>query len=507
MNIGEWVFKRAISNPNGPFLKEDEREDREFTNAEFNYRVNRMAHALYDMGVHRGDRVGALLLNSSEFLEIFFACAKIGAIMVPMNFRLAIPELAYILGDSTPKAVFYSSDIADNVKGLKSKLKETIKFIKHGGDELLKDPKVSELVLKYPDTEPAVEVEVTEDDPITIMYTSGTTGNPKGAILSHKNFIFDAIHNLLGYSLNKNYRSLVSAPMFHIGALAASITPIIYAGGSLVLKRFFNASEIVKLITNEKINYMFAVPVMYQMMVEAAEWEGTDFSHVNYFFVAAAPMPIHLIKKYQDEKGVSFAQGYGMTETCQISALALEDSIRKAGSVGKEVFHMTLRIVDDDDNDVEDGEMGEIIVKGPNVFLGYWNKPKETSDTMRGGGLRTGDLGRRDDEGFLYIVGRKVELIISSGENIYPIEVEKAIMSLPEIKEAAAIGIPDPKRGEVVCAFVLFEEGMELNEEEIVEKLLGKIAKFKFPKKFIFAEDFPRNTAGKVLKRELKKMV
>jgi fatty-acyl-CoA synthase len=507
MNIGEWVFKRAMTNPDGPFLKEEERDDRQFTNAEFNLRVNRMAHALYDMGIRRGDRVGALLLNSSEFLEIFFACAKTGAIMVPMNFRLAMPELAYILGDSSPKVVFYSSDFADNVQGLKAKHKEITNFIKHGGEELLEDPKVSELILKYPDTEPAVEVEVTENDPLTIMYTSGTTGDPKGAVLSHNNILFDAIHNLIGYSLNRSYRSLVSAPMFHIGALAASVTPIIYAGGSLVLKRFFNASEMLKLITTEKINYMFTVPVMFHMMTEAEGWAGADFSHVYYFFAGGAPMPIHLIKKYQDEKGVSFAQGYGMTETCQISSLSLEDSTRKAGSVGKEVFHMTMRIVDDDDNDVPDNEVGEIVLKGPNIFLGYWNKPKETTDAMRGGWFHTGDLGRRDDEGFLYIVGRKVELIISSGENVYPIEVEKAIMSLPEIKEAAAIGIPDPKRGEVVCAFVLLEENMEINEEEIVERLMGKIANFKIPKKFIFTKELPRNSTGKILKRELKKML
>lgn len=507
MNVGEWVFKRAMTYPDGPFLKEEEREDRQFTNAEFNRRVNRMAHALYDLGLKRGDRVGALLLNSSEFLEIFFACAKTGIIMVPMNFRLAVPELAYILRDSTPKAVFYSSDFSDKVMALESKRGKIKHFIKHGGEELLEDQNVRDFVSKFPDEEPIPETEVTEDDPLTIMYTSGTTGDPKGAVIVHKNIIFDAIHNLINYSLNRSFRSLVSAPMFHIGALAASSTPVIYAGGSLVLKRFFNASEMLKLITKERVNYMFTVPVMYHMMTEAEEWGRTDFSHVYYFFAGAAPMPVDLIKKYQDEKGVRFAQGYGMTETCQISALSLDDSIRKAGSVGKEVFHMTMRIVDDNDNDVPQGEVGEIVLKGPNIFSGYWNKPEETEEAMRGGWFHTGDLGRRDEEGFLYIVGRKVELIISSGENIYPTEVEKAVTSLPEVKEAAAIGMPDPKRGEVVCAFVVLDEKKEITEEEIVDRLFGKIANFKIPKKFFFVEELPKNASGKILKKELKKML
>jgi fatty-acyl-CoA synthase len=336
------------------------------------------------------------------------------------------------------------------------------------------------------------------------MYTSGTTGDPKGAVLSHENFLFGAIHSLIGYGIGSDCKSLVVAPLFHIGALAASATPVIYAGGSLVLKSFDNPSEVVELIGKEKINYMFAVPVMFDMMVKTEAWEGADFSHVYFFIAGGASMPVDLIRKYQEGKGVRFAQGYAMTETLRLTSLDLEDSIRKAGSVGKEVFHTFLRIVDENGRDVPQGEVGEVVVKGPTVFLRYWNKEQETRAAFRDGWFHTGDLGKKDQEGFLYIVGRKIDMIISSGENIYAAEVERAIESIPQVAEAAAVGMPDPKRGEVVAAFILLNKGATITEERLLEILYEKIAPFKIPKKVVFLKEFPRNSAGKILKRELK---
>jgi fatty-acyl-CoA synthase len=506
MNLGEWVYKRAVTDPDAPFLKEAEGEEKDFTNRQFNERVNRMAHALTELGVTRGERVCALLLNSSEFFEIFFACAKTGAIMVPLNFRLAVPELSFIVDDARPRALVYSHDFSEKVMELREKCRDVSHFVGHGG-ALSGDREIGEWASGFPSGEPEVAKEVIETDPLVIMYTSGTTGDPKGAVISHKNITFISIHNLLGYGVNRSFRSLVTAPLFHIGALGASSTPVIYAGGSLVLKRFFNASEIIRLIQHEKVNYMFAVPVMYQMMSEAAEWEAADFSHVNYFIAGGAPMPVPLIQKYQGEKGVSFAQGFGLTETGRLSSLPIEDCIRKAGSVGKEEFHVLLRIVDEKGADVPTGEIGEIIVQGPTVFSGYWNRPDETEKAFKQGWFYTGDMGRKDEEGFLYIVGRKVEMIISSGENIYPREVERVIQSIDGVKEAAAVGMPDEKRGEVVCAFIMLFEGAHLTEEEIVTRLQDKIAYFKIPKKILFVDDFPRNVSGKILKKELKQRI
>ncbi|MGC1405019.1 MAG: AMP-binding protein, partial [Thermodesulfobacteriota bacterium] len=341
-------------------------------------------------------------------------------------------------------------------------------------------------------------------DPLVIMYTSGTTGDPKGTVLSHESFLFGAIHSLLGYGINSGYKSLVVAPLFHIGALVASATPVIYAGGSLVLKSFDNPLEVVELISAEKINYMFAVPVMFDMMAKTDAWERANFSHVNFFITGGAPMPVSLIRKYQ-AKGIRFAQGYAMTETLRLTSLDLEDSIRNAGSVGKAVFHTHLRIVDDSGQDVPPGEVGEIVVKGPTVLLKYWNKAQETRAAFRDGWFHTGDLGKQDQEGFFYIVGRKIDMIISSGENIYAAEVERAIDSIPQVAEAAAVGMPDPTRGEVVAAFVVLKQGSVLTEEELRSVLHEKIAHYKIPKKVFFVRELPRNSAGKILKRELKK--
>jgi fatty-acyl-CoA synthase len=243
---------------------------------------------------------------------------------------------------------------------------------------------------------------------------------------------------------------------------------------------------------------------MFQMMTEAEEWKDADLSHVHFFISGGAPISLPIIKKYQEEKNVGFVQGYGLTEACRVTSLDLEDSISKAGSVGKEVFHLNLRIVDDKGNNLRPNETGEIIIQGPNVFAGYWRKDTATTSTMKNGWFHTGDMGRRDEDGFIYIVGRKMEMIISSGENVYPAEVERALQSLPQIKEAAVMGIPDHKRGEAVGAFVIPHKNIQITGNDIRAALRGKIAHYKIPKKIIFVEEFPRNQVGKVLKRILK---
>jgi len=504
MNIGEWAFKRAAVYPEALFLTEEGK--RTFTNREFNLRVNRMAHALESWGVVRGERIGVLLTNASEFLEIFFACAKIGAIMTPVNCRLAAPEMVYILKDCDPRVLVYSVDFSALVAEMKPALPKIARYFRHG-DAAGSDPVLADAVALFPDREPIPPKEVTLEDPLFIMYTSGTTGDPKGAILTHGNVLFGSINTVVGCGINRSYKSLVVAPLFHIGALGAAALPVLYAGGSLYLKGFYNASEVIGLIGKERINYMFAVPVMFQLLTQTDQWPQADFSHVHFFIAGGAPMPLPVIRKYQEEKGISFVQGYGLTETFRLTSLDIEDSIRKAGTVGKEVLHTLLRIVDEHNRDVAAGEAGEIVVRGPNVFAGYWNKPAETAEAMKGGWFHTGDMGKRDEEGFITIVGRKVEMIISSGENIYPAEVERVIQALPEVREAAAVGMPDRKKGEVVAAFVMLKQGATLTEEALLTAIKDKIAGFKLPKRIVFVDEFPRNSIGKIMKKELKAQV
>jgi fatty-acyl-CoA synthase len=502
MNVGNWVGKRALLYPERPFLKED---GQEWNNRQFDARVNRTAHALLELGVGKETRVAVLMANSSAFLEIFFACAKLGAVIVPLNTSLALPELVHIVEDCAPRLLVYASDALAKVAHLKTVLGTDVHYLSHGTAAASDDSRLQDVTGDRPPTAPVCDETLDLDTPLLIMYTSGTTGVPKGAVLSHGNFLFGAIHSLQSYHLDETCKSLVVAPLFHIGALAASVTPVVYAGGALVLKSFDNPSDIITCIMQEKISFMFAVPVMYEMMTKAARWPSADFSAVHFFMAGGAPMPVPLIRRYQQEKQVQFAQGYGMTETLRITALDLADAERKAGSIGKEVFHTRLALLTDDGREAAPGESGELVVKGPTVFKGYWRKPEATAAAMHGGWFHTGDLGRRDADGFLYLVGRKNDLIICAGENIYAAEVERAIELHPQVAEAAVVGMPDAKRGEVVAAFVRFEDGCVPGEDELLRFLDGKIATFKRPRKIISVETFPRNKAGKILKEELKK--
>ena len=500
MNIGEWTFKRALTHPDFPMLKQ---MGRVVSNYEFNERVNQWPRSSWAYGLAKGERVATLMVNSSAFLEVFFACAKTGLIIVPLNFQLATPELVRIVGDCAPKMLIYSSGFSQTADQIKARHVDLI-CLNHRQAclpawEACKNWRYEPSALKEP--QPCWSIGLA--DPLVIMYTSGTTGALKGAVLTHENILFGAIHSLTSYGLSKCCKSLVVAPLFHIGALAASVTPVIYAGGSLVIQDFENPSEIIRLIINEKITYIFAVPVMFKMMAKASAWPEADFSSVHFFIAGGAPMPVELIRKYQEEKGIDFAQGYGMTETLRVTSLDLVDSRTKAGSIGKEVFHTLLRLVDGRGRDVPPGAVGEIIVKGPTVFAGYWRNAEATARVLRQGWFYTGDLGRRDDQGFIYIEGRKSEMIISAGENIYAVEVEQAIESLAQVAEAAVIGVPDDQRGEVVAAFIVLKPGSKFTPSSLTAALQTKIAPYKIPKKIRFLNSLPRNSAGKVVKREL----
>ena len=497
MNIGEWVYKRALLHPERSFLKQD---GWSCDNAEFSRRVVQSVQALRELGIETEDRVAAVMENSSAFLELLFACAAVGAILVPVNHNLSATETARVLEDCNPRIVVYSHRFAATITSIQSR---ACQWFEHGGGTLAA---ASALYphLPEPGDEPAFCHERDLNDPLLIMYTSGTTGTLKGAVLSHGNLLFGAIHSLLSYGLDPTYRSLVVAPLFHIGALVASVMPVVYAGGSLVIHDFSNPSETLDLIVREKINYLFAVPVMFRMMSRSSAWSQADFSHVRFFITGGAAMPVELIRHYQEEKGVQFAQGYGMTETQRISALDLESTRTRAGSIGKEVFHTRLRLIDDDGRDVAPGTPGEIIVKGPTVFLGYWNQPEATDQVLRDGWFHTGDLGRRDEAGYLYIVGRKSDVIISAGENIYAAQVEQAMQSLPQVAEAAVFAVADPRRGEAVAAAVVLQPDVDCGADRLRAQLKGTIADYKQPRKIWFVDALPRNSAGKVLKEQLR---
>ena len=501
MNVGEWTTIRARLDPGKPMVSCD--DGRSYNNLEFNRRVNKLANSLPGVGVKRGDRVAALFPNNPEFLELLFAAGKIGAIMVPLNFRLAPPELAYILEDSGSRVLLYTPEFAAQAAELKGLAGGVEHFIAVGGGNE-GDVDYEEWISSAPDTEPVVEREVTLEDPHFIMYTSGTTGRPKGAVLTHGNTLWNGVNAILMYSLSGDDIILVAAPLFHIGGLSAAATPIIYGGGHVVLTRFFVPDQVLEFIEKYKITAMFGIPIMFLLMSMSDKFASADMSSIEAMIAGGAPCPVPLIEKYQ-EKGVVFAQGYGLTETAPgVSALPEEDVFSKRGSAGKPCFHVDIRIFDENDDELPRGEMGEIVVRGPNVFKEYWNMPEETAQALRGGWFHTGDMGRFDEEGYLYIVDRKKDMIISGGENIYPAEVEDCIHAHPAVADVGVIGMRDVKWGEAPLALVVVAPGSELTEGEVIEFCRSRLAGFKTPRKVIFVDELPRTPTGKILKKELR---
>jgi fatty-acyl-CoA synthase len=323
-------------------------------------------------------------------------------------------------------------------------------------------------------------------------------------VLTHGNTQWNGVNAILTYSLSKEDINLVAAPLFHIGGLSAAATPIIYSGGTVVLTRFFVPDQVIDAIAKHRVTTMFGIPVMFLLMSMSEKFEGGDFSSIRVMIAGGAPCPVPLIEKYQ-EKGVLFSQGYGLTETAPaVSALPEDDVHRKRGSAGKQLFHVDIRIFDEDDNELPAGEMGEIVIKGPNVFKEYWNMPEETAAALRNGWFHTGDMGRFDEEDYLWIVDRKKDMIISGGENIYPAEVEDCIHAHPKVADVGVVGMPDQKWGEAPLALVVVMPGEEVSEEEIIAFTRERLASFKRPKKVIFVEELPRTPTGKILKKDLR---
>ncbi len=501
MNVGEWSTRWAERYPGEPCVKFG---DLSFTKGEFNSRVNRLAHAFQEAGLKKGDRVAVLLANTHVYLEILQALCKLGGAMVPLNFRLAGPELEFILNDSEPVMLIYSPEFLPLVEEIRGKVPSVQRFICEldGGAE--SDLSYEPWTAGQSEKEPTPDSEVTFDDPEFIMYTSGTTGRPKGAVVTQGNIQWNCINSVPIYSFNQRDVQIVCAPMFHVGGLGVSAIPSLYVGSKMVIQRFFDPSGIFRLIEEEKVTAMFGIPVMFLFMTQVPEFENADLSSIRLFLAGGSPCPRPLIETYQ-KRGVTFSQGYGMTETAPaITVLRAEDALRKLGSCGKPVFHLDVKVVDMEGRELPTGETGEVIVKGPNVIREYWRRPEATAESIVDGWLHTGDMGYFDEEGYLYLIDRKKDMYISGGENVYPAEVEDAIMGYEAVADVGVIGVPDEKWGEVGMAIVVPKPGQEVTEQGLIEFCKQKLGKFKVPKKVVVTEELPRTATGKILKKELK---
>jgi acyl-CoA synthetase (AMP-forming)/AMP-acid ligase II len=508
--IGSWVAGRAFRAPGSTALV-DGNTGRKRTYGELHERTSALADALRKKGIRRGDRVGILALNSPEFIEVVLAVAKLGAITVPANFRLSPDEVRYVLEDSGASALFYSSQLAQVAKAAADGLAiHTMTEIPSAADRAPNPASQASPASQYEDLvadgDPApLERDVAESDVALIMYTSGTTGRPKGAMLTHGNLLWQAINALtIEDGLSSHDVTVTVAPLFHIGGLGVHTLPLLHLGGGNVILESFVPQQVVAAMAEHKPTVMFLVPAMWAAITRCPELDRSGLVPPRHSLAGGSPTPLPVLKFFTD-RGWNFAEGFGMTETSPgCSVLDSDHLITKAGSIGQPLMHLRWRLVDDSDRDVPTGQVGELVVQGPNVFTGYWGKPAETAEALRGGWFHTGDLGRADAEGYVTLVDRKKDMIITGGENVYPIEVEQALFQHPDVDDVAVIGVPDEKWGESVVAVVVRTEGSELTGEDLIAWVRDRLAHFKCPGRVEFVADLPRNATGKLLKRELR---
>jgi O-succinylbenzoate-CoA ligase len=502
MNLGLFLSKRAALSPTVEALVEVEK-GRRFTYAELDARANRIAQVLQAKGVQKGDRVALLLMNGVEYVEAYFGAAKIGAVMVPLNWRLVPDELEFIIGDSGSVVLIWGEEFDDSVKALHGRDLPVKHWLRAGDASSLPDwaDDYDAVTSAAPTDEP--EIHGDEDDLLFIMYTSGTTGLPKGAVHTHGTMAWASLTINMTADMRYRDRYLQLLPLFHVGALTPA-TAAIHRGGSVIVMRAFDPTRVFQVIEDEEITTGLAVPAMLQVMLQVPAHKTADTSRVRWFMSGAAPVPVSLIETYA-ELGIEIHQVYGLTETCGPACLiSPEEAIAKAGSTGPAFFHTDVRVVNEDGKDVEPGEIGEVIIRGPHIMKEYWNRPEATADTIKDGWLYSGDGATIDKEGFVYIQDRIKDMIISGGENIYPAEIENVLVAHPGIAEAAVIGMPSEKWGESPAAIIVPAAEGAPTAEEVLEYCQGKLARFKQPQVIEFTDEIPRNPTGKILKRILR---
>ncbi len=494
MFIGDWLARREMLTPNKIALIDTLHGNQKITYREWNTAANRTANYLHEQwGVQKGVRVAVLALNGVEYLDIWFACGKLGAIMQTLNWRLTPTELAGLLDDATPSVLIYGPDFAPTVEQLRAHARSVKHWVALDSDFCKRE--------EYPATPPP-PVELGWNDPWVICYTGGTTGLPKGAVLTFRAITANSVNTVMSWGLTPDDVTILNSPLFHTGGLNVFTAPLVHVGGTSIVCRGFDVDQVFDLIRDAGVTVFFGVPTMFITMQQHPRWLQADFSKLKLVISGGAPCPLPVFEKFW-ERGIDFKTGYGLTEAGPNTFwLPPEDVRRKPGAVGMPLFHVDVKIVDEKGNPCAADEVGELFVRGPHVCAGYWNRPEDTAKAIdTDGWLRTGDLARRDAEGYYTIVGRRKDMIISGGENIYPAEVESVLHAHPAVAEAALIGVPDEKWGEVGRAIVVPRLGV--TPEELTTFCQGRLARYKVPKSFVFADALPKTAAGKIDKKLL----
>jgi len=500
MNISHWIERHAEFNPNKPALIST---DETLSYADLQQRVQQTAQVLkQSLSIGFGDRIAYLGYNSPDMLVLLFACARLGALFIPLNWRLAAAEHEFILQDAGAKALFLRQDFAasgDKIQQACPNLQLCASGFQH-----TKWPTLTALQATASGTDSNPHVEL--DAPLLVVYTSGTTGKPKGAVLQQSALFWNALNSLHMHDMQAQDKVLTALPMFHVGGLNIQTTPALYCGATVILQSRFDPAEYLQLLQQYQPSLSVLVPATIQALITHPDWMATDPRCLRLLTTGSSLVPQHLINAVH-ERGVPVIQVYGSTETGPVAVYQRREDAEIMGTTGKIGLHCELRIIDSEGNDTESGCSGELLIRGGNVLYEYWGNPQATKDALRDGWYYTGDIGYRDEHGYVYIKERKKDMIISGGENIYPAELEAILLEVPGVQEAAVIGVPDDRWGETPVAVVVAEADALLAKDQVLAVFQDKLARFKHPSDIVFMQDLPRNSIGKVQKYRLREIL
>ncbi len=501
MYIGDYLARRCVYTPDRVALVDTGADPvLRLTYAELNERADRLASWLAGQGIGAGDRIALLSFDGVVFYDLFFACGKLGTVLVPLNWRLHARELENLLRRTEPRLLVTSTD--EPMAGLAAGLSML--------DGMPPQCSVVELfeAMESADPAPVTAETVTESDTIALLFTGGTTGTPKAAQISHGQVVWNTINTHLG-DVQGTDTFLNIFPLFHAGGLFAFSVPVLILGGTVVQTKSFDPAAALRTIAEEDVTIFGGVPTMFQMMAGSEAWASADLSSLRFCMSGGAPMPVPLIEQYAEEKRVTFRQGFGMTEFGPgVFSLGADDAVRKAGSIGKPNYFVDARVIDPDTGESLPADaIGELVLRGPSAMTGYYGDPEATAEAFDGNGyFHTGDLARVDADGYFFIVDRLKDMFVSGGENVYPAEIEGSLYELPGVAMCAVIGVPDERWGEVGAAFVVPGSGAALDEELILDHLRARLARFKVPRTARVVDELPVSGAGKILKNELREL-